>query len=236
MLKWKKALTAYEAAFWVLKDIFLAPENEWMKDFMELGDDWIESAIQYHEFFAKLTDASYKDRTNPNRDYNQMLVKMENYYYEVETISMMLEEEIELGWDTSSGSFLGILDIENHPRGYGDPIITKPSLANWFYQMGDIEKAKICYPAFVPQNDFPNESVRSKDSLKLTDSPIGSKSRNSYLRTIHALSHALLKNGLSGKDSADAQLILKKLALKKIDAPLGEKALGAYLKAARELS
>jgi len=41
---------------------------------------------------------------------------------------------------------------------------------------------------------------------------------------------------LSGKDSTDAQLILKKLALKEIDAPLGEKALGAYLKAARELS
>lgn len=126
MLKWKKALTASEAAFWVLKDTFLDPENEWVKDFMALGDDWIESTIQYNAFSAALTEAAFKDATNRNRDYSQMLVKMENWYYEVEQISMMLEEEIELGWDTSSGSCLGILDVEYHPRGFADPIITKP--------------------------------------------------------------------------------------------------------------
>ena len=236
MLKWKKALSPSEAAFWVLKDTFLDPENEWVKDFMELGDDWIESTIQYHEFFAKLTDASYKDRTNPNRDYPQMLVKMENWYYEVEQISMMLEEEIELGWDTSSGSFLGILDVEYHPREFADPIITKPSLANWFYQMGDIEKAKICYPAFDPERDFQKVSVDLNTGSTVNKSLVlGSKSKNSYLRTIQVLADALLSNGLTDNDSGDARLILNKLAQKGKEAPLKERALANYLKEAREL-
>ena len=112
---------------------------------------------------------------------------------------------------------------------------TKQSLARWFYSFGDVNKAISIEPDFDPKNDFRDEAAELKNSPVNKATTLSPKTKNSYLKTIHALSHALLNDGLSGKDSTDAQKILKKLARKKIDAPLVEKTLGAYLKAAREL-
>jgi hypothetical protein len=177
---------------------------------------------------------------NYRRAFNDQAA-VDQFLFEIEQIYEALLNEIVISWDSSTGSSSGILDIEppylGTPDSYPEKCkVTKHSLANWFYHMGDIDKAKICYPAFDPQRDFQKFRTDLK-SISTVDKSLrfGSKSRNSYLRTIQALADALLTKGLTGNDSGDARLILNKLSKKGKEAPLKERALANYLKEAREL-
>ena len=106
--------------------------------------------------------------------------------------------------------------------------VTKNSLALWFHDMGDEEKAKICDPHYMTR-----PTVDDHDSAVTADEP-NPKSKNSYLKTILALSDALI-DGLTGKPSTDAQAVMSQLAGKGIECPFGEKTLSNYLKEARKL-
>lgn len=105
---------------------------------------------------------------------------------------------------------------------------TKNSLAIWFHEMGDEQKAKMCDPHYAtrPAVDDQNPEISSDEP-----SP---KSKNSYLKTISALSDALI-DGLTGKPSTDAQAVMSQLAAKGIGCPFAEKTLSNYLKEARKL-
>jgi hypothetical protein len=69
-----------------------------------------------------------------------------------------------------------------------------------------------------------------------TQADISSKQKNSYLRTISALSEALFENGLTGKPHTDAKKILQRLSTRGIDQPVGERALGEYLSEAKKIN
>lgn len=115
------------------------------------------------------------------------------------------------------------------------PEFTKQSLARWFYSFGDVNKARRIKPDFDPENNFRDESAKLKNSPLNKVTKVSSKTKNSYLRVIQALSKTLLTKGLTGKDSSDAQLILQRLASNSVEAPIGKEALAKYLKEAREL-
>ena len=228
-MKWEKSWTVEEAVFWVLSHTYY-----------QNGDHY-ENFIHFHATHAALEKQLI---AAGNEDYFHFFTQKkdsEEFLYEVEEIYQALLNEIVISWDSSTGSSCGILDVEplhlGTPDSYPEKCkVTKHSLANWFYHMGDIDKAKICYPAFDPQRDFEKVRIDLKSSsIAGKSSVLGSKSKNSYLRTIRVLADALLSNGLTDNDSGDARLILSKLAQKGKEAPLKERTLSNYLKEAREL-
>ena len=228
-MKWEKSWTVEEAVFWVLSHTYCQ------------NGDYYDNFRHFHATHAahekKLIAAGQEDYFH----WFSLKKDSEEFLYEVEEIYQALLNEIVISWDSSTGSSCGILDIEPPPLGTPDSYpekckVTKHSLANWFYHMGDIDKAKICYPAFDPERDFQKVSVDLNTGSTVNKSLVlGSKSKNSYLRTIQVLADALLSNGLTDNDSGDARLILNKLAQKGKEAPLKERALANYLKEAREL-
>ena len=100
--------------------------------------------------------------------------------------------------------------------------VTKKSLAAWVYEMDGLEKAKMIYPNFDPNN----LSVVADKSLQ-------AKTENTYLATIQALSVALVGTS-TGQYYTDAKNILNDFADKGIAAPITEKTLAGYLKKADE--
>ena len=98
-------------------------------------------------------------------------------------------------------------------------IVEKHSLALWFYERGDAHAAKRLDPHFR-ERPISNE--------------VAPKSRNAYLKTIRALSQALLGEA-TGKPSKDANIILAMLDSKGIEHPVGEKTLASYLSDAVKL-
>ena len=98
-------------------------------------------------------------------------------------------------------------------------IVEKHSLALWFYERGDAHAAKRLDPHFR-ERPISNE--------------VAPKSRNAYLKTIRALSQALLGEA-TGKPSKDADIILAMLDSKGIEHPVGEKTLASYLSDAVKL-
>tara|TARA_B110000211_G_scaffold55131_1_gene61260 strand:+ start:917 stop:1639 length:723 start_codon:yes stop_codon:yes gene_type:complete len=231
-MKWKTALTAEEAVFWVLNQVY---------DFDLL---YCENFLDFHARVASLKDMSWISDTDEGYlDTHNDRMKAAMFLDEAEEIYQALLEAIELGWNAASRSSCNVLDIEPpfplSRHTLPDPekcTVTKQSLANWFYHMGDMGKAKICYPAFDPERDFQKVSVDLNTGSTVNKSLVlGSKSKNSYLRTIQVLADALLSNGLTDNDSGDARLILNKLAQKGKEAPIKERALANYLKEAREL-
>lgn len=77
-----------------------------------------------------------------------------------------------------------------------------------------------------------NESEKS--DRKSTGDGISPKTRNAYLRTINALSSALI-DGLTEAPNTDANAIMAALELKGISPPVGLKTLAAYLRESNDL-
>ena len=107
--------------------------------------------------------------------------------------------------------------------------VTKQSLAKWFWQH-DQRIAKLFWA------DINDELAKPLPTLIKTaiEKDTSTKSANSYLKTIYALSDALV-DGLTGKPNTDAECILAALATKGVDAPVGKKTLADYLAKAKEL-
>ena len=234
-MKWKIALTAEQAALQITGllenysslveiDKILEPDNEPYPDskhwqgWQDLKSDFNEAVDLASTLWDEITHAWRRQECGEGRG---SILVLDSWYYSDECCDSLSKKGCK---------------------------VTRESLAAWAYEMDGLDTAKMIYPNFDPkniatstetdfvlQNDFLNGSSRSKDSLKNTDSTIGSKSRNSYLRTIQVLADALLSNGLTNNDSGDARLILNKLAQKGKEAPLKERALANYLKEAREL-
>ena len=101
-------------------------------------------------------------------------------------------------------------------------------------------KAENYYPAGGPPKDsvlvVRIESIRElEESLSQTDDkPPSTKTTNTYLKVISALSEALI-DGLSGKKNTDAEAVLSALDLKGVKPPASKKTLANYLEEAKEL-
>jgi len=107
--------------------------------------------------------------------------------------------------------------------------VTKQSLAKWFWQH-DKQIAKLFWAEI---NDEVARSLPKEINTEIEKSP-STKSANSYLKTIYALSDALV-GGLTGKPNTDADCVLVVLAGKNVEAPVGAKALAGYLAKGKEL-
>ena len=88
---------------------------------------------------------------------------------------------------------------------------------------------EICQNFGVDKNNLLN--IRSSKP----ENNLSSKQKNSYLRTIKALSQALFEKGLEGKPHTDAKKILRRLSTKGIEEPVGQRALAEYLSEANKL-
>lgn len=86
----------------------------------------------------------------------------------------------------------------------------------------------------VEKEKFEIQYSKKVDTECTQPESINGKSRNSYLRTIQALSFALI-DGLTGSKDKDAKSVLAALDLKGVKAPIKEKALGHYLEEASKL-
>ncbi len=99
--------------------------------------------------------------------------------------------------------------------------------------------ARNYFPAGTLPDDC-NIIVKTESLTKLINSASSTKnepstkSKNSYLSTIHALSTALA-DGLTNKPSKDAKAIIQILAQKGIELEIGERTLINYLKSAQDL-
>jgi len=99
-------------------------------------------------------------------------------------------------------------------------------------------------PFVIPteeKNRFEEEYSKGKKNDEVEQSGndgveknISTKSKNAYLKTIQALSDALI-DGLTGSNNKDANAILASLDIKGIDRPVGDKTLAKYLEEARKL-
>jgi len=103
------------------------------------------------------------------------------------------------------------------------------------FEGGDIEKEirKSAFKLYIEGKLTP----RNKDIIKAEqpkEIKLSSKTKNAYLKTIYALSEALVE-GLTGAKNKDAGAVIAALSAKGIDPPIGEKALGNYLDEAKEL-
>ena len=108
--------------------------------------------------------------------------------------------------------------------------VTKLSLAKWFWQH-DHDIAKKFWPSITEELVYPPQQNQVKPAINTEPA---TKSKNSYLKTIAALSSALI-GGLTGKPTTDAEAVLAALAGKNVEAPIKDKALANYLKEAGEL-
>lgn len=106
--------------------------------------------------------------------------------------------------------------------------VTKLSLAKWFWQH-DHNMARRFWPSIT-------EGLACMPSAQggEVEMPLSGKTKNTYLKTIAALSNALI-DGLSGKHNPDADAVLAALAAKGVEAPLKQRALSDYLKEAQQL-
>ena len=102
--------------------------------------------------------------------------------------------------------------------------VTKISLAKWFWQH-DHAMAKRFWPSITEELALPPLVETPKPKVNIEPS---TKSKNAYLKTIGALSEALI-DGLTGKPNTDAEVILASLASKKVEEPVSKKTLAAYL-------
>lgn len=108
--------------------------------------------------------------------------------------------------------------------------MTKLSLAKWFWQH-DHDVARKFWPSINEELVCPPQSKQVKSAAS---SEPATKSKNSYLKTIAALSDALI-DGLTGRPNTDAEAVLASLSGKGVAAPITPKTLANYLKEASEL-
>ena len=233
-MKWKTALTAEEAAL-------ISTGLQRFKTFREVKT-WVSGQKSIIGDQGTFID----NHGFPNSTRLQMeLNSAEDAFYEAEEIKEGLNLEIKSAWTRMEygenvGSSLFIYSVtwtdeQSDALALKGCTVLKESLAWWFYEMGDIDKAKIFDPNFDPKNDFRDEAAELKNSPVNKATTLSPKTKNSYLKVIQALSKTLLTKGLTGKDSSDARLILQRLSSNGVEAPIGKEALAKYLKEAREL-
>lgn len=208
-MRWNKSLTAEEVALIVFD----------LQSYKTLEE-------------AKTGSMHYLDDAE-NTYAHQCIVEEAQELYEALIDQIVIQAGHEKGYGEEDAS-LKIVKYsykdEPHEEGLAPEkcTVTKNSLALWFHDMGDERKAKICDPHYMTR-----PAVDNHDSAVIADEP-NPKSKNSYLKTILALSDALI-DGLTGKPSTDAQAVMSRLADKGVDCPFGEKTLSNYLKEARKL-
>ena len=207
-MKWKVALNAEEAALLIT-------------DLSEYS-----SLVEAKEF----VDANAE--FNPHNEVYNNYIDLKASFDEAVSLKEALWDEIHHAWRKQKlgegrGSILA-LDSWSYDDECSESLskkgckVTKKSLAAWVYEMDGLEKAKMIYPNFDPNN----LSV-------VADKPLQAKTENMYLATIQALSVALVGTS-TGQYYTYAKQILDDLAEKGIDAPLSQKTLAAYLKKADE--
>ena len=229
-MKWKTALTAEEAAL-------LATGLESYKTLPELRKTIISTKESLPIDYT-LGDAE-GGLVDPEKVAEE-LAEFESKAQTVEEIYEALLLEIVLAdpYEQYTGNVNSFLDVAIRAQHSEDMdfiypekcTVTKLSLAKWFWQH-DHDLAKKFWPSITEELVFPPEPKQAKVNSNLEP---GTKSINSYLKTISALSDGLIE-GLTGKPNTDAEAVLAALASKRVDAPLSKKTLANYLERAKEL-
>jgi hypothetical protein len=225
-MKWKTALTAEEAAL-------LAAGVDRFKTLAEL-----RRAVIHVKDPPPLCDIGYGfvDLENEADEIAKFIGKAEM----AEEIYEAILHEIVLAdpYEKYAGSVTSVLEVALRAQisEFEDFIVpgrctvTKLSLAKWFW-LHDHDIAKKFWPSITEELVDPPQQRQAKPAT--TTEPT-TKTKNTYLKTIAALSEGLI-SGLTGKPSTDAEAVLVALARKNVEAPITSRALANYLKEAREL-
>ena len=111
---------------------------------------------------------------------------------------------------------------------------TRESLARWFWQHNP-GMAKKFWPSISEENtQDDSQEATPQERPKDTAKEPAPKTVNAYLRTIVALSEALI-DGFTGMPNKDAETVLSAIAAKGIEGPVSKKTLVNYLKQAKEV-
>ncbi|MEX1670343.1 hypothetical protein AB4876_15595 [Zhongshania guokunii] len=106
-------------------------------------------------------------------------------------------------------------------------LIDQKAIAAWFMDQDNLEQAEFFYSKI--------RSIWKPEPLKLAPAPISgdisTKTKNAYLKTISALSMALI-SGSTGKPFTDAEVVLSLLDKAGIEHPVSRRKLAEYLKEA----
>jgi len=106
---------------------------------------------------------------------------------------------------------------------------------SYFIEWAKKKNIEIPWLEWAKDNNLPpNNNTPDKPSENKGNNEPSTKARNSYLKTIHALSNALV-DGLTGQHNKDAEAILRQLDLKSTEHPITSKTLATYLGDAKKL-
>ncbi len=157
-MKWKTALTAEEAALFVTGLSYIGSLAE------------SEELLKGHERFVNSCPLKLRD----GEDYTESLEEFKNLEYrlhEAVKINEAIWDEIEHAWllqerGEGRGSTL-VLDSWCWNGGVDESLsklgckASKESLAEWFYEMDGIDKAKMLFPNFEPHNFSNTKSLKN---------------------------------------------------------------------------
>lgn len=226
-MKWKTTLTADEAALF-------ATSIDGFKSVEDARISWAFSQPPPPTAAQALDGDPYLDAQQKEYDELGEKVRMAEEIYEA------LLQEIALAdpYEQYTGNVASALDVAIRAQHSEDMdfiypekcTVTKLSLAKWFWQH-DHDIAKKFWPSITEEQVYPPQQNQVKS---IANTEPATKTKNSYLKTIAALSEALI-GGLTGKPNTDADAVLAALAGKNIEAPIKNKALANYLKEASEL-
>jgi hypothetical protein len=151
------------------------------------------------------------ERNRPNGGYTKLMAAYKK--------AVDIQSSLELGVNTGH-----MESITSNGRQYIDHKV----LAVWFIDLGDVKTAKVFYADVL--------SIWNRDTGKRRASipvkaEISTKTKNAYLKTISALSMALI-SGSTGKPFTDAEAVLSLLDKAGIEHPVSRRTLADYLKEA----
>lgn len=234
--KWKKAFTAEEAALFAVGSEFRSLEKL-TKALNEIEDEYYGEnssgkSMSQEEIESRLRidfESLEKLMNKLNEDYVNVVGIREAILDEISLLESSNENdaasktELKLFHRLSNSLALDELNREKST-------ITKESLAKWFWSR-DEEKAKLFDP-LVEEKIKLSEIETEASKGKLTK--ISPKTINSYLKTISALSEALM-GGFTDKPYTNAEAVLAALAQKNVESPISKKTLAKYLEDAKDL-
>ncbi len=106
-------------------------------------------------------------------------------------------------------------------------LIDQKSIAAWFMDQGETGIAMQFFPSIL--SVWEPSASKPANPLKPKDEDIATKTKNAYLKTISALSMALI-SGSCGKPHTDAEAVLSILDKAGIEHPVSKRKLAEYLK------
>jgi hypothetical protein len=228
-MKWKSSLNAEEAA------LFAVNAESYRTIFeLQVAVSDLEDVLANQSFTLGEIEDGYVDVTAIPKELDQLHSKLN----EAKAIEEALLEEIIISYDEPFGAMtplsqlvLSRIVFENEMGHFSSILskVTKKSLACWFLQHDHVI-AKKFWPSIT--DDLAVAALDS--STQQINKHLVSKTENSYLRLINALSDALV-GGLTGQPNKDADAILAALAAGSAEAPITQKTLAKYLKKSSEL-